>query len=240
MTTTTATATATPNPLAQRAYTRTTLTLHLSLFLLLGTVMAALATASIWGLLILRTGEGSADLLYKALLGWTASCGIAGVFVMARAGWLTQRDLGRAEQESGPATDPASATGAPAAPIHTAFYDGYYDVDPKRAHRYDLIEHLQTQRGWSLLTFGPGMRTGMVLSHMRKEIREIECKPDDLEEWIDMALLAFDGAWRTGASPHVIARTFSDKLRTNMQRQWPDWRTVHPDEAIEHIRERGE
>ncbi len=59
---------------------------------------------------------------------------------------------------------------------------------------YDLVAHLYRQREFSLRTFGPGPRTAGVIDHIRKELREIEADPLDLEEWIDVVLLAFDGA----------------------------------------------
>jgi hypothetical protein len=62
----------------------------------------------------------------------------------------------------------------------------------------DLIQHLFRQRDFSLRTFGPGQRTHGVLDHIRKELAEIEAKPADLTEWVDVILLALDGAWRAG------------------------------------------
>jgi hypothetical protein len=59
--------------------------------------------------------------------------------------------------------------------------------------QFDLITHLQQQRAFSEHTFGPGERTIGVLDHIRKELREIETDPTDLEEWIDVVLLALRG-----------------------------------------------
>lgn len=58
--------------------------------------------------------------------------------------------------------------------------------------------HLAGQRRWSEATFGPGPRTLGITAHIRKELQEIEDDPTDLTEWIDVAILALDGAWRTG------------------------------------------
>lgn len=69
----------------------------------------------------------------------------------------------------------------------------------------DLVAHLERQRAFSVRTFGPGARTAGVLDHIRKELREIEAEPADLSEWIDVVLLAFDGAWRAGHEPAAIA-----------------------------------
>lgn len=102
---------------------------------------------------------------------------------------------------------------------------------------YDLIEHLEQQQDFSLRTFGPGMRTRGVIEHIRKQLAEIEEEPADLAEWIDVVLLALDGAWRAGHAPQEIAQALHDKLEKNKARKWPDWRTAAPDKAIEHVRE---
>lgn len=101
----------------------------------------------------------------------------------------------------------------------------------------NLIEHLYRQREFSSDTFGPGRRTEGVLDHIRKELIEIEKKPDDLEEWVDLMLLGMDGAWRAGYSPEEIAAAIESKQIKNESRKWPDWRTAEPGKAIEHIRD---
>ncbi|MDA8119290.1 MAG: DUF550 domain-containing protein [Gammaproteobacteria bacterium] len=70
---------------------------------------------------------------------------------------------------------------------------------------YDLVAHLHRQRAFSERTFGPGSRADGVLDHIAKELREIAAHPADLEEWIDVVLLALDGAWRAGYTPEAIA-----------------------------------
>ncbi|MFK4044520.1 dATP/dGTP pyrophosphohydrolase domain-containing protein [Roseomonas mucosa] len=100
----------------------------------------------------------------------------------------------------------------------------------------NLIAHLHRQRAFSARTFGPGARTAGVLDHIREELREIEAKPDDLSEWIDVVLLACDGAWRAGYTPEQIAEALAAKLARNEAREWPDWRTADPDKAIEHVK----
>ena len=100
----------------------------------------------------------------------------------------------------------------------------------------DLVKHLERQKTFSLLTFGPGQRTKAVLDHIRKELLEIEAAPDDLTEWVDLVLLALDGAWRAGHGPATICQAITTKMIKNELREWPDWRTADPDKAIEHIR----
>lgn len=100
----------------------------------------------------------------------------------------------------------------------------------------DLIAHIYRQRAFSERTFGPGARTAGVCDHIRKELLEIEAAPGDLMEWVDVILLALDGAWRTGASPEQIAAAIEAKQTRNEGRTWPDWRTAPADRAIEHVR----
>jgi hypothetical protein len=100
----------------------------------------------------------------------------------------------------------------------------------------DLIAHLYRQRAFSRATFGPGARTAGVCDHIRKELAEIEAAPADITEWVDVVLLALDGAWRSGATPEQIAEAIQAKQTKNEGRDWPDWRTAPTDRAIEHVR----
>lgn len=101
---------------------------------------------------------------------------------------------------------------------------------------FDMLAHLSRQRAWSIETFGPGPRAKGVIDHIRKECHEVESDPTDLKEWIDIAILALDGAWRAGYSPkQIVAQLVATQTR-NEGRKWPDWRTMSPDKAIEHDR----
>jgi hypothetical protein len=101
---------------------------------------------------------------------------------------------------------------------------------------FDMLVHLRRQRAWSERTFGPGARTAGVLDHIRKELIKIESEPTDTSEWIDVVILALDGAWRAGASPEQIIAALQAKQAKNESRVWPDWRTAPADQAIEHDR----
>jgi hypothetical protein len=101
---------------------------------------------------------------------------------------------------------------------------------------FDLFAQLIRQRAWSERTFGPGLRSQGILDHIGKELTEIAAAPTDLREWIDVVLLALDGAWRTGATTAEIIATLAEKQAENEARDWPDWRTSDPSKAIEHIR----
>lgn len=102
--------------------------------------------------------------------------------------------------------------------------------------QFDLHLHLERQRDFSKRTFGPGARTSGVIDHIRKELLEIEAEPTKLSEWIDVVILALDGAWRAGHSPDDIIAALVAKQAKNEARQWPDWRTAPLDKAIEHVR----
>lgn len=100
----------------------------------------------------------------------------------------------------------------------------------------NLVAHLYRQRAFSRATYGPGTRTKGVINHIRKELKEIEAAPTDCEEWVDVILLALDGAWRSGKTPEEICAAIEAKQTKNELRDWPDWRTQSPDKAIEHVR----
>ncbi len=82
---------------------------------------------------------------------------------------------------------------------------------------------LGAQRSWSKRTFGPSLRTLGVTEHIAKELDEIRADPTDLEEWVDVMILGFDGAWRTGAEPQEILEAYISKMEKNFARTWPDW-----------------
>jgi hypothetical protein len=105
-----------------------------------------------------------------------------------------------------------------------------------REFPFDFLAHIRRHIDFSERTFGPGPRAAGVVDHIRKELREIEAAPHDLEEWIDVLMLALDGAWRSGATPEQIVAQLVAKQTKNEGRKWPDWRTATPGKAIEHDR----
>lgn len=100
---------------------------------------------------------------------------------------------------------------------------------------FDFLAHLRRQCKFSLRTFGPGERTQGLIDHIIKELDEIESDPTDLSEWIDVVILALDGAWRIGATPEDIVAALVAKQTKNESRNWPDWRTAQAGKAIEHL-----
>jgi hypothetical protein len=102
---------------------------------------------------------------------------------------------------------------------------------------FDLHSYLVRQRDWSTRTFGPGGRLLGIAEHVGKELAEVAsaCTPQAaLEEWSDIAILALDGAWRAGFTPHQVCEQLRRKQETNFRRQWPP--AGPQDRANEHMR----
>lgn len=114
---------------------------------------------------------------------------------------------------------------------------GYRDpfIDPPAPPSINA-QHLRRQRAWSLDTFGPGERTLGVIDHIRKELDEVAAAPDDASEWADIVILALDGAMRAGIEPQDVIDAVIAKQAKNEAREWPDWRGLPADRAIEHVR----
>ena len=100
---------------------------------------------------------------------------------------------------------------------------------------FDFAAFVARKMAHSLSAFGPDQRPSGVADHIRKELLEIEADPDDKSEWIDVLLLAIDGASRAGLSPAEIVTGLQEKLAKNEARAWPDWRKADTSKAIEHI-----
>lgn len=138
--------------------------------------------------------------------------------------------------------EPATGTGS-----HLRSSQGAADTDmgtngppePTDAVPEPVIDaaHIDHQARWSEATFGPGPRTAGVIDHIRKELAEVEADPLDLREWVDVLILAIDGAWRSGHTGAEIITAVKAKQARNEARAWPDWRTAPTDRAIEHVRD---
>jgi hypothetical protein len=103
---------------------------------------------------------------------------------------------------------------------------------------WSLVEWCKRQWAWSDDTFGPGLkRTNGIIDHIKKELVEVERDPNDLEEWVDVMILAMDGFRRHGGTPRMLIEALDRKQIKNFARKWPDWRKVG-DVAIEHDRSR--
>jgi hypothetical protein len=101
-----------------------------------------------------------------------------------------------------------------------------------------LSTYIERQQEWSARTFGPGARVLELLGHIRKELVEIEQAPRDLMEWVDVVILALDGAWRSGHSAEAIEAALREKQEINFARRWPA--PGPEDSSNEHIRDKEE
>lgn len=110
------------------------------------------------------------------------------------------------------------------------------DNTPKK-RPFSLLAHLYRQKAWSVETFGPMERTAATIEHIKKELIEIEADPHDVEEWIDVVILALDGAARMGHAPEEIISALQGKQKKNELRKWPDWRKCDPNKSIHHIKD---
>jgi len=101
-----------------------------------------------------------------------------------------------------------------------------------------LARFFDERLAWSIRTFGPGDRHRGILAHIRLELDEIAAKPADLEEWIDVVLIAMDGAGRSAdADGRAFVAALEAKAAKNAARTWPDWRTQSPNEPTLHVRD---
>ena len=88
---------------------------------------------------------------------------------------------------------------------------------------------------WSDSTFGC-VGPIVPLKHLSKEALEAAAEPDDLSEWADMQFLLWDAQRRAGISDAEITAAMEDKLKINMERQWPEPKDGEP---RLHIKELG-
>ena len=76
-----------------------------------------------------------------------------------------------------------------------------------------------------------------MIEHIREELEEVQANPFDLYEWVDVLILAFDGAWRAGHEPAEVIAAIKAKQERNEKRVWPDWRIASPDHKIKAVAE---
>lgn len=88
-------------------------------------------------------------------------------------------------------------------------------------NKMNLFSFLVKRNRWSLKTFGEGKKTTGILKHIHAELDEVQAKPDDLTEWVDVILLAFDGAYRQGFTPYDVCNAIEAKHEINTKREWP-------------------
>ena len=99
----------------------------------------------------------------------------------------------------------------------------------------ELVNWLTKKMEWSYKTFGTSERHIGVLKHIEKEIEEVRQRPQDVTEWMDIVLLAFDGACRMGFTPDQVVSALIAKQEKNTQRRWPP--PVANDEPSFHLKD---
>lgn len=91
----------------------------------------------------------------------------------------------------------------------------------------------QRHAEWSQATFGDVGPVGP-LKHLSKEALEAAEEPDDLSEWADMQFLLWDAQRRAGISDGEITAAMEEKLKVNMERQWPEPKDGEPRQHIQN------
>lgn len=99
----------------------------------------------------------------------------------------------------------------------------------------DLEAYLAVQKGWSAIVFGEGPRVEGICKHIESELKEVRANPSDVTEWVDIVILALDGAWRAGYSPAEVCEALHAKQNINLDRQWKP--ITSDGEPIFHIRD---
>lgn len=85
----------------------------------------------------------------------------------------------------------------------------------------DLVHLLREMLVWSKETFGCGIRTEPILKHIEMEVKEVrDSKGEDPYEWIDIIILAMDGALNAGYTPEEIAFFLRNKFEKNKKRTY--------------------
>ena len=121
-------------------------------------------------------------------------------------------------------------------PEDALIFNRYPALALKERYRHGLESYIQRQADWSQRTFGAGRRTKGIVEHIRKELKEILATDgNDLEEWIDVIILALDGYWRHGGHSVNLMSLLNVKQAMNFLREWPE--PTSEDEPVEHIRE---
>ena len=97
----------------------------------------------------------------------------------------------------------------------------------------NILNWLRAHRKWSVKTFGVGRRTNGIIKHIQEELKEIKANPTDVKEWVDVVILALDGAQRAGYTSEQVIGALREKQRTNFRRKWP--MPGLEDESVHHI-----
>lgn len=106
------------------------------------------------------------------------------------------------------------------------------------ASTFNFAEYLHRQWKFSQEISGPGERTKIVSDYIRAALSELQCMASETErqrKWIDVVMLALDGALRADLSPEeiVFEMVFAQKSK---EQRISDAGFADPNKAIEHVR----
>ena len=95
-----------------------------------------------------------------------------------------------------------------------------------------VINHeiFQRMTDWAEMNF-PHRTNHSILTHLRRELDEIEADPNNTEEWADAFLLFMHGLRERGFDIHILLIALEKKFAINQAREWGE-----PDEhgVVEH------
>lgn len=97
---------------------------------------------------------------------------------------------------------------------------------------FDFEKFINQKLLWSIKTFGIDLSPHGIVDHIRRELLEIVAQPHDLKEWVDVILIALDGASRAGFTGAEIVRAMVEKMEVNRARRW-----TRVGDHFEHSRE---
>ena len=103
---------------------------------------------------------------------------------------------------------------------------------------FDAERRLEAQFELGRSWFGANAAPQDVVPLIEDRLKHLESNPEDLEAWLGVTSLAFEGGRRAGGSPAVLLVTLEGKFARNQKRTWPDWRTHQLDEPMCHDRTR--
>ena len=99
---------------------------------------------------------------------------------------------------------------------------------------FNIENYIKKQKDWIDRQF-PDVTQEAIIKHIKKELSEIEEDLNDVEEWVDVIILAIHGALKIeGVTPEVLALELISKQRKNFQRKWPEKYDIN--EPVEHVK----
>lgn len=79
-------------------------------------------------------------------------------------------------------------------------------------NNFSLHDYLRAHNAWSARTFGTDRKPMSIIKHLRKELEELQQKPDDILEYVDIIILAADGAFLCQYTPNQVVEALMNTL----------------------------